>query len=208
MSPQISAAMALGPSGTSGTSSSESSPPLTGLHTPVNQKPTLAPIDTGLRRDGSDSSGSQSAPRHQSSVDRLRQDAAAGSSRAASPSSMGHERNNSEAGSSRGTSPRPSLYGFPGSSGPRQSHASGLAPGGSLSRPYSMHSLSSSLPRMGGAPHQRHVQVELPKLLGARPDQNGDFFPGMPLSHDSMHWSSADSQMRGPPRAPSEMGEF
>lgn len=44
---------------------------------------------------------------------------------------------------------------------------------------------------MGGAPHQRHVQVEMPRLLGARPDSNGDFFAGMPRSQESMHWGGS-----------------
>ena len=211
MSPQFGAAALIpgASSGTPGSSSHESSPPLTGRHTPVQaQKPTLLPIDTGLRRDGSDSSGSQHAPRHKSSVDRLRQDAAASSSRAASPISMGgHERNNSETGSSRGTSPHPSLYGAPASPGMRQSYTSSLAPGGSQTRTYSMQSLNSYLPRTGGAPHQRHVQVEMPRLLGARADSNGDFFPGMPRSHDSMHWNTVDGQMRQPPSTISENGK-
>lgn len=207
-SPQLSAAMAPGVSSASG-SSSESSPPLTGVQTPVQgPKPILVPIDTGLRRDGSDSSGSQSAPRHKTSVDKLRHAAGASSSRAPSPvSANGHERNNSETGSSRGTSPHPSLYGYPASPGPRQSYTSSLAPGGSMSRPYSSQSLSSALPRMGGAPHQRHVQVELPRLLGARPDANADFFPGMPRSHDSAHWHTVDGHVRQHSRAPSESGK-
>ena len=35
---------------------------------------------------------------------------------------------------------------------------------------------------IGGAPHNgRPVQLEMPRLLGARPDQNGDFFWGSGL---------------------------
>ena len=194
------------PLATSGSSSSENSPPLSGVNTPA-VKPALAPINTSLHRDSSGSSDGHPLPR-QTSVDRLRQEAGSGSTRAPSPafSGSGHERNPSESGSSRATSPRPSLYG--GMPSPaRQSFSSSLAPG-NQHRPYSMHSLNSAAggSRIGGAPHQRHVQLEMPRLLGARPDSNGDFFGGMPISRDSMHWGTLDGHVRRPSRAAQELG--
>lgn len=177
----------------SGTSSSESSPPLSGLNTPAT-KPALSPIDTNLQRDSSGSSDGRVFPRHQSSVDRLRQDAQhAGSSRAPSVSS-GHERNVSEDNSSRATSPHPSVSGVPS---PRTSFTMPSGPG-SFPRPYSSYSLTSQA-RIGGAPHQRHIQVEMPKPLGSRPDANGDFMPSMMRSPESMYMGSLDGygQERG-----------
>ncbi|KAK8845453.1 hypothetical protein IAR55_006166 [Kwoniella newhampshirensis] len=149
-------------------------------------KPVLAPIVTQLSRDNSASSGEMRAgprPRHVSSIDRLRSDGQGAnrgpdSDRASSPVST---RPTSEMGldfNSRANSPHASLNGFPSpGSLPRPMSS---RPGG-YPRPSSMNSLSSSrylhVGPAGRAPHQgRPIQLEMPRLLGARPDSNGDFF--------------------------------
>jgi hypothetical protein len=150
-----------------------------------NKKPSLTPINTaapGLRRDDSSSSGenpilmtTSHPPRHKSSVDRLRNAATANSSRAPSPVSE------AEGSSSlRSNSPHPSSQAFPNH---RPNISSSLTPTALAGYPraYSTHSLASSrqlYAPQGNAPHQKQMQLEMPKLLGARPDSSGDFFWG------------------------------
>ncbi|WVR03477.1 hypothetical protein IAU60_000468 [Kwoniella sp. DSM 27419] len=173
----------------SSAASSESPSLSTGTNTPAHPiasagaapgiKPPLAPIETALRRDQSSSSEDLRGaprPRHVNSVDRLRGEAMAGSGsapgseRAPSPASSRHP---SEFGmdQSRNSSPHASMSGFPGM--PR-------TPNG-YPRPMSMASLGSQrylhVGPVGRAPHQgRPMQLTMPSLLGARPDENGDFF--------------------------------
>ncbi|WWD22399.1 hypothetical protein CI109_106890 [Kwoniella shandongensis] len=163
------------------------------MSVPDGSKPVLAPIVTQLSRDNSGSSEEMRAgqrPRHVSSVDRLRGDAHGpnqgnGSDRAPSPAST---RPGSEMGTeynSRANSPHASMSGFPSpGSLPRPSSS---RPG--YPRPSSMNSLSSSrylhVGPAGRAPHQgRPIQLEMPRLLGARPDSNGDFFGSTGRIHE------------------------
>ena len=156
------------------------SPPLSGeITSSPGGIPTLTSLDSGLRRDQSlDSHGSSesrhgSLPRNKSSVDRLRQEVTAGSSRATSPSSTNFavpfsQSGPSDDGSSQGTSPHPSSR--------FTSRHSTLSPHPN-SRPYSIASLSSSRhlhPGLapGGAPHQRAMQLHMPQLLGATTPAN------------------------------------
>ena len=182
------------PATASGSNSSEGSPPFAGIAHP-GQRPELA-IDTNLQRDGSGSSenGGQ-LPRNKSSVDRLRLEATAGasSSRAPSPSDKAF----SEAGSaSRPASPHPS------NAGSRYSYSTPRSSVG-YPRAYSTHSISSLRQPLGpptsGAPHKRAMQLEMPRRLGAQPDEHGDFFHGMPRHHESMYFTH-DGQMRPPTR--------
>ncbi|WRT63685.1 uncharacterized protein IL334_000608 [Kwoniella shivajii] len=183
------------PPSTSSNSGSSHSPPMsTGTNTPANAlpspapgaKPTLAPIDTSLSRGGSASSddlrgGAIRPPRHVNSIDRLRGEgngSGPGSERAPSPASSRHP---SESGIdySRGNSPHTSMMGLPSSPG-RQSYSAPRSPSG-YPRPGSMASLGSSrylhVGPAGRAPHQgRPINLTMPSLLGARPDENGDFF--------------------------------
>lgn len=174
------------------TSSSSGSPPIsaqdTGYHAAA-KKTSLTPINTALRRDDSSSSGEHvMMARHKTSVDRLR---AQQPERVPSPASTNfHTPVPSEGdGSSRANSPHPSSLGYSG----RQS---GLSPG--YPRPYSMTSISSSRQYMGpvgGAPHQgRPLQLEMPRLLGARPDHNGDFFWGTARPSEGFSLNTADSR--------------
>lgn len=76
-------------------------------------------------------------------------------------------------------SPRASLNSLPNNA--RGSSMSSLRASAMGHRPTSMNSLGSSkylhFGPAGGAPHQgRPVALEMPRLLGARPDTNGDFF--------------------------------
>ncbi|WVQ62605.1 uncharacterized protein L199_000752 [Kwoniella botswanensis] len=182
------------PPSTSSTSSD--SPPLsTGANTPAHpfpspaagHKPTLTPIDTSLSRGGSASSDDlrgDPRPRHVASIDRLRGEgnqSGNGSERASSPASSRHP---SESGVdySRGNSPHTSMVGLPSPGGPhgRNSYPSPRSSIG-YPRPGSMASLGSSrylhVGPAGRAPHQgRPIQLTMPTLLGARPDENGDFF--------------------------------
>ncbi|OCF71209.1 hypothetical protein I204_08162 [Kwoniella mangroviensis CBS 8886] len=181
------------PPSTSSTSSD--SPPLsTGANIPAHpfpspaagHKPTLTPIDTSLSRGGSASSDDLRGghkPRRVASIDRLRGEgnqSGNGSERAPSPASSRHP---SESGVdySRGNSPHTSMIGLPSSGGPgRNSYPSPRSSIG-YPRPGSMASLGSSrylhVGPAGRAPHQgRPIQLTMPTLLGARPDENGDFF--------------------------------
>ncbi|KAK4689478.1 hypothetical protein P7C73_g645, partial [Tremellales sp. Uapishka_1] len=88
---------------------------------------------------------------NKSSVDRLR--------------SQGNSSASSDAESSRPNSPHQSM------TIPR--------PGLPTPRPTSMSSISSRYLHVGpagGAPHQKRMTLEMPRPLGARPDENGDFF--------------------------------
>ena len=155
-------------------STSFGSPPLsaqaTGTNTPAKQ-PSLSPITSTVQRD--DSSSSDGRVLHKGSTDRLRTQAV---ERAPSITSMQFPTPGPSEfdGSSRANSPHPSSLGLSS----RQPSAFPAYP-----RPHSMTSMSSSRAALsgpyGGAPHQgRPVQLEMPRLLGARPDQNGDFFWG------------------------------
>ncbi len=146
----------------------------TGANTPA-KKVSITPIDitaAALRRDGSSSSGEHvTMTRHKTSVDRLRSQ---GVERAPSPSSVQFATPvPSEAGgSSRANSPHPSSLGY-------SSRQPGLSPGREgYPRPQSMTSMKSSInlgaPPGGARHHGRPVQLEMPRLLGARPDQNAE----------------------------------
>ncbi|OCF39315.1 hypothetical protein I317_06897 [Kwoniella heveanensis CBS 569] len=195
-------------------SNTSESPPLsTGTNTPAHPmsmpmpplhgsggKPTLAPIDTSLQRDNSASSeefraahAQRPGPRHVNSIDRLRNEANAangnGSDRAPSPASSRHP---SESGNdySRANSPHTSMNGFPSPSG-RGSVTMPRSPNG-YPRPMSMASLGSQrylhVGPAGRAPHQgRPIQLTMPTLLGARPDENGDFFGQSARFNDGYH---------------------
>ncbi|WWC58090.1 uncharacterized protein I303_100625 [Kwoniella dejecticola CBS 10117] len=177
------------PSSASNSGSSDSPPLSTGANTPANalpspppgMKPTLAPIDTSLSRGGSASSEDLRGaprPRRIASIDRLKGEVGGnGSDRAPSPASSRHP---SESGVdySRGNSPHTSMIGLP--SPGRNSYSAPRSPNG-YPRPGSMASLGSSrylhVGPAGRAPHQgRPMQLTMPTLLGARPDENGDFF--------------------------------
>lgn len=76
-------------------------------------------------------------------------------------------------------SPRGSLNSLPTNA--RGSSMSSLRAPAMSHRPTSVNSLSSSrylhLGPTGGAPHQgRPIALEMPRLLGAKPDMNGDYF--------------------------------
>ncbi|WVQ80364.1 hypothetical protein IAT38_002469 [Cryptococcus sp. DSM 104549] len=160
-------------------------------HYDPNGKPVLTPIDTHIA--GSDESeGIQPRPVRVSSVDKLRAQAITnGQDRAQSPASIAPGGPDASTGTSElhtprdspRNSPRASLNGFP-SPGRGSGGGSGSPMSGSMPRTHrhmSMNSLGSSrylhFGPSGGAPHQgRPMQIELPKLLGARPDANGDFF--------------------------------
>jgi hypothetical protein len=178
-----------------------------GHGTPV-MKPVLAPLNTGLRREGSDSSNDQEfgvLPKHKSSVDRLRYE---GSERAPSPASMSM---NGEM-SSRATSPHPSMYGIPSpSTFPRHS----FNPDGGYPRPQSMTSISSRAQSQSGRylqPHAPHggrvIQPQMPKPLGARPDSSGDFFWATPKPPQGFDVGFDGGQNRRMSRAASELGTY
>jgi hypothetical protein len=164
-------------------------------------KPVLAPLNTGLQRDNSDSSNEQEfgvLPKHKSSIDRLRYE---GSDRAPSPSINGD--------SSRANSPHPSMYGLPSpSSFPRHS----FNPDGQPPRPLSMTSISSRAQSQSSryltphAPHGGRVQPQMPKPLGARPDSSGDFFWQTPKIPQGFDVGFDGSQNRRISRAATELG--
>lgn len=157
-------------------------------HSTPGMKPVLAPLDTGLQRDNSSSSGEREfgvLPKHKSSVDRLRYEG--GSERAPSPASTsggagayrhpGQGSGSDGDPSSRTTSPHPSMNSHV--TYPRHSFS---PDGARYPRPPSMasmstHSQSGRYLKPNGAPHAgRTVALEMPKPLGARPDSSGDFF--------------------------------
>lgn len=185
-----------------------------GLGTPV-VKPVLSPIDTGLHRDNSSSSGERDfgvLPKHKSSIDRLRLEGSSSSDRAPSPASTsahnhhmaGTGTGTSEAGSSRATSPHPSVYGLSRPS---------FSPENRYPRPPSMASLSTHSQtgrylKPIGAPHAgRTVALEMPKPLGARPDSSGDFFWQTPKVQQQGFDIPFEGHQRRMSRAATELGE-
>lgn len=192
-------------------STNRESPPLSsGANTPA-MRPVLAPLDTGLSRDNSSSSGEREfgvLPKHKSSVDRLRLE---GSERAPSPASTSGMQPNSDGDpSSRATSPHPSMYGY---SSPVAYPRASLSPenGARYPRPPSMASLSSHSQgryrKPIGAPHAgRTVALEMPKPLGARPDASGDFFWQTPKVQPQGFDVGFEGHQRRMSRAATELG--
>ena len=175
-------------------SSTSGSPPLSaqdgGPDGPAKKKNTLTPINTAFSRSDSSSPGEQiMMARDKTSFDR----SAGQSERAPSPTSIPFPTSvPSEGGHSSGNnSPHPSSLSY-------SARLASQSPG-YPSRPYSMTSISSSVrPHVGpvgGAPHQgRHVQLEMPRLLGARPDETGDFFWGTARPSEGFNLSSVNSR--------------
>ena len=179
-------------------STSSPSPPLsaqaTGNDMPARQ-PSLSPLNSAVQRDDSSSSvGRVLMAQHKSSSDRLQTQTVERAPSISSVQIPTPGMSDSD-GSSRANSPHPSSLGFSS----RQSAAYPAYP-----RPYSMTSISSSRQALsgpyGGAPHQgRPVQLEMPRLLGARPDQNGDFFRGTARPTEGFHPGLEEARL-SPPR--------
>lgn len=139
------------------------------------EKPFLTPINTGVGT----SEESEVQPSRAKSPERPK---------GRSPSAFAIHQEPYEAGpsiesqtprDSPHNSPRASLNSLPNNA--RGSSMTSLRASAIGHRPTSMNSLGSSkylhFGPAGGAPHQgRPVALEMPKLLGARPDMNGDFF--------------------------------